>query len=174
MVAAEGEPSVGSFYTYNAGSSTCIVQDLSYQFRLASCALSGGLSHDESSWQPRRTLVSALRAAGLREDRDYFVARIGSAPLPPIVNPLEGLHLLTLNWRTIACIESLSIRITVTDIIGDTHERVFNDFFMPAHLIEVQEYENARRLAADATPEEEVEVESFEDSSLGRPVSSET
>jgi hypothetical protein len=85
-------------------------------------------------------VVEHLISLGLVEEKDFFIPRVGFVPLPPVLDPLKGIHLISFNANAIHVIADLEVKIRVVDSVGDMHERVIRRYVSGQHSAEVEKY----------------------------------
>ncbi|MFJ2024116.1 hypothetical protein ACIODW_09975 [Streptomyces sp. NPDC087897] len=117
---AEGKPAwrVGIL---NGGQHIAVVD--SWECRVV---LRGGSGEATAPWTAVADVVSALTAAGLSVGKDYQLIAFGAGfPLVGTGN-YETVPVGVFSQRCVEKVESLHIRVRVTDVVGDSHERVLD------------------------------------------------
>lgn len=117
---AEGKPAwrVG---VLNGGQHIAVVD--SWECRVV---LRGGSDAAPAPWVAVPDVVAALTSAGLAVGRDYRLIAFGTGfPLVGTGN-YETVPVGVFSQRCVEKVESLHIRVRVTDVVGDSHERVLD------------------------------------------------
>ncbi|OKJ36295.1 hypothetical protein AMK24_17040 [Streptomyces sp. CB02366] len=117
---AEGEPAwrVGIL---NGGQHIAVVD--SWECRVV---LRGGSDEAPAPWAAVPDVVSTLTSAGLSVGRDYQLIAFGAGfPLVGTGN-YETVPVGVFSRRCVEKVESLQVRVRVTDVVGDSHERVLD------------------------------------------------
>ncbi|WP_257141861.1 hypothetical protein [Streptomyces sp. sk226] len=105
----------------NAGQHTAVVD--SWECRVVLRGMSDEVS---APWAAVPDVVSTLTAAGLSAGRDYQLIAFGAGfPLVGTGN-YDTVPVGVFSQRCVERIESLHIRVRVTDVVGDSHERVLD------------------------------------------------
>ncbi|MFJ9108596.1 hypothetical protein [Streptomyces sp. NPDC102283] len=117
---AEGEPAwrVGIL---NGGQHVAVVE--SWECRVV---LRGGSGGATAPWVAVPDVVSTLAAAGLSVGRDYQLIAFGAGfPLVGTGN-YDTVPVGVFSQRCVELVDVLHIRVRVTDVVGDSHERVLD------------------------------------------------
>ncbi|MGW6289749.1 hypothetical protein [Streptomyces sp. NPDC055107] len=117
---AEGEPAwrVGIL---NGGQHVAVVE--SWECRVV---LRGGSGGAGAPWVAVPDVVSTLAAAGLSVGRDYQLIDFGAGfPLVGTGN-YDTVPVGVFSQRCVELVDVLHIRVRVTDVVGDSHERVLD------------------------------------------------
>ncbi|MFJ9033957.1 hypothetical protein ACIRQP_36865 [Streptomyces sp. NPDC102274] len=106
----------------NAGGGRAVVRSVAYRIR----ATPQDVERAEipSGWISWHAAVDALASLGLDRDQDFFLLHLDSGAAVPLSSSTrEGMELLALGPRSLGQLSALDIRIQVTDVLGDVHER---------------------------------------------------
>ncbi|MFG3409504.1 hypothetical protein [Streptomyces sp. NPDC048142] len=117
---AEGEPAwrVGIL---NGGQHIAVIE--SWECRVV---LRGGSDAATAPWSAASDVVATLTAAGLSVGRDYRLIAFGTGfPLVGTGN-YDTVPVGVFSQRCVERVEALHIRVRVTDVVGDSHERVLD------------------------------------------------
>lgn len=87
-------------------------------------SFSGAAHGPAAGWLAWGEAVDELRALGLDRDHDFFLLHLGAGAALPMANlGREGVELLALGPRVLERLAVLDVRVQVTDVLGDVHER---------------------------------------------------
>lgn len=102
-------------YFYNGGPGHAKTRSVTYKVRFY-----GDRDAEESDWIEVGELIQALKKHGVdRDDLDIFW--LGRAPLIPQSKANEGFRLLSANYKGLAALENIEVRIAADDVVGDHH-----------------------------------------------------
>ncbi|MET7303985.1 hypothetical protein [Embleya sp. NPDC005575] len=106
----------------NAGGGRAIVRSVSY--RVAAAESYAGRVAAPSDWVHVNVAIGFFEALGLERDRDFFVLHLGAgAAIPMLSTWRDGMEILALNPAAFERLSVVDIRIVVTDVLGDVHQR---------------------------------------------------
>lgn len=115
----------------NAGGGRSVVHRVQYRIRAAPDH--AGASDIPSDWMSWHAAISSFMALDLDWDRDIFLLHLGTgAAIPMVSRTREGMELLALGPKAVERLAVLDIRIQVTDVLGDIHQRDLQ-CIRPAH-----------------------------------------
>ncbi|MFI1383313.1 hypothetical protein [Embleya sp. NPDC020886] len=95
---------------------------MSYRVRAAE-AYAGRVTQPPE-WVHVDAVVDFFEALGLERDRDFFLLHLGAgAAIPMSSNWRDGMELLAVNAKGRERLSVVDIRLVVTDVLGDVHQR---------------------------------------------------
>ncbi|SCD86554.1 hypothetical protein [Streptomyces sp. OspMP-M43] len=117
---AEGEPAwrVGIL---NGGQHIAVIE--SWECRVA---LRGGGGVGAAPWVPVPDVVATLTAGGLTVGRDYQLIAFGAGFSLVGTGNYETVPVGVFSRRCVERVDVLHVRVRVTDVVGDSHERVLD------------------------------------------------
>lgn len=119
-----GSQAAWTVYFNNGGPGSCVVDEVLYR---ATFRTEAAQRTDQSTenWTYLRDVFNILKDKGLEKDKDYALTAIGiGATLPPTKSYQDAKELAAFSTQALRVIMSFEVRIRVTDVVGDTHERV--------------------------------------------------
>ncbi|MFD4941268.1 hypothetical protein ACFWNT_01730 [Streptomyces sp. NPDC058409] len=106
----------------NAGGGRSVVRSVTYRIRASGPYADG--ADFPSGWMSWHDAIDSLVALGLDRGQDFFLLHLGSGAAIPMTNVgRDGVELLALGSKALERLAVLDIRIQVTDVLGDVHER---------------------------------------------------
>ncbi|MFE7568729.1 hypothetical protein ACFU76_17495 [Streptomyces sp. NPDC057539] len=106
----------------NAGGGRAVVRSVAY--RIQATPQDADRAEVPSGWISWHAAVDALASLGLDWNQDFFLLHLDSgAAIPLSSSTREGMELLALGPRSLGQLSALDIRVRVTDVLGDVHER---------------------------------------------------
>lgn len=116
----------------NAGGGRSVVRSVTY--RLGVSPRYSGQATIPSGWISWRAAIEILVALELDWDHDFYLLHLGrGAAIPTTSNPREGMEILALGPKAFERLSVLDIRVQVTDVLGDVHERDLQCIRPPGH-----------------------------------------
>ncbi len=127
-----GKRAAWTVYFHNGGPGLCVITGIAYRV-----TFSGDGESNIDHWVSLPDVYNLLSDRGLKRDVDYAFQVLGiGAPLPPGRSSDPKSELMALSTRALSVIQGIDMRVRVTDIAGDSHERTIRCLQaapLPAH-----------------------------------------